>query len=94
MSASPPASGREGCPRSFEKGSSMTYFPTTSFSNPSSFSKPPVQHQLVSARMEVQGLSPVTADGSLVLDKDFADIRVRLDADCLLYTSPSPRDRG
>ncbi|WP_145139861.1 crotonase/enoyl-CoA hydratase family protein [Roseomonas gilardii] len=63
----------------------MTYFPTTSFSNPSSFSKPPVQHQLVSARMEVQGLSPVTADGSLVLDKDFADIRVRLDAEARTF---------
>ena len=53
----------------------MTYFSTTSFPNS------PVQHQLVSARMEVQGLSPIATDGSLVLDKDFADIRVRLDAE-------------
>ena len=40
----------------------MTYFSTTSFPNS------PVQHQLVSARMEVQGLSPIATDGSLVLD--------------------------
>ena len=57
----------------------MTYFSTTSFPNS------PVQHQLVSARMEIQGLSPIATDGSLVLDKDFADIRVRLDAEARTF---------
>ena len=57
----------------------MTYFSTTSFPNS------PVQHQLVSARMEIQDLSPIATDGSLVLDKDFADIRVRLDAEARTF---------